>query len=75
MSRLRWFLHRVRGGYRCWLGLNRLRGFSDCGDGVNVAHRSPYGPPGRGDWRKCDWCGATWRGAYDGLSPFWQRTR
>ena len=72
---LRWRWHRIRGGWRCLVGIHRLRGYQDCGDGVNVASASPYGRPGPGQWRKCDWCGATWVGAYDGIKPLWRRTR
>jgi hypothetical protein len=50
-------LHRVRGGWRCKVGIHRWRGHMDCGDGVNVA---PWNQrlPCRGAWRVCDWCGA-----------------
>jgi len=72
--RLRW--HRLRGGWRCKVGLHRLRGHVDCGDGVNIA---PYDPltsrPRSGAWRVCDWCGARWVAASDSAygRPFWQR--
>lgn len=61
---------------RCSFGLHRLQAFRDCGDGVNVDPTMPArARPGPKDFRKCEWCGAAWRGAYDGISPFWQRVR
>ena len=73
MNALRWRWHRIRGGWRCVVNIHRLRGYEDCGDGINVAPFNPYGKPGPNCWRVCDWCGARWRGAYDGIAPFWQR--
>ena len=73
---VRWRWHRIRGGWRCKIGLHRLRGYQDLGDGVHVAPASPHGKPGPRTWRKCDWCGATWKAAYDPpYGGFWQRTR
>ena len=74
-SRLACAWHRVRGGWRCVVGIHRLRGHIDCGDGVNVASYNPHAArPAQGAWRKCEWCGATWVAAYDGIAPYWQRS-
>ena len=76
VPRPRLLLHRIRGGWRCVVGLHSLRGHIDCGDGENIA---PYDPlvrrPQRGAWRVCTWCGAHWEAAYDPMygCPFWQR--
>ncbi len=51
-------LHREWESLRCLFGFHRLRGYRDCGDGVNVQPINPYWRPGRGDWRVCTWCGA-----------------
>lgn len=54
---LRW--HRIRGGWRCKVGIHRWRGHEDCGDSVNVRLVSGYRKPGSLKcWRVCDWCGA-----------------
>lgn len=75
-ERLKWRLHRIRGGWRCAVGLHRLRGYEDCGDGVNVAPYHPRAMPGPRCWRVCEWCGARWRAAYDPpYGGFWQRVR
>ncbi len=70
----RWL--RFKGWLRCFVGIHDLVGHMDCGDGVNIA---PYPAravrPGPGAWRKCNWCGASWRAVYDGISPSWQRIR
>lgn len=71
---LRWY--RIKGGWRCKIGVHRLRGHIDCGDGIHVAPYDPYVTrPARGAWRVCDWCGARWEAAYDPAygRPFWQR--
>ncbi len=68
----RWY--RFTSRLRCLLGIHRLVGHRDCGDGVNVAPYNPHAAkPGQGAWRVCSWCGARWVAAYDGISPFWQR--
>lgn len=70
--RLRWM--RFYEGARCLLGIHRLRGYH--GDrSPHVSPIDPRGVPGPGDWRRCEWCGASWEGAYDGLAPFWRRIR
>lgn len=71
-------LHRVRGGWRCKVGIHRLRGHRDCGDGVNVAPYNAHAvSPGPNAWRVCTWCGALWESAYDPLygRGWWRRVR
>ena len=53
---LRWRWHRIRGGWRCKVGVHRWRGHMDCGDGVNVRPWNPH-HPWPGAWRVCTWCG------------------
>lgn len=54
---LRW--HRVKGGWRCVLGIHRWRGHHDLGDNINVQPISGYRKPhGARDFRVCSWCGA-----------------
>lgn len=65
---------RIYENLRCFVGLHRLKA-SERPQGEIAVPMDPRGRPGRGDWRKCDWCGAGWEGAYDGMAPFWRRTR
>ena len=76
LTAARYWWHRVRGGWRCLVGVHRLVGHRDCGDGVNVADYDAYTVrPAQGAWRVCSWCGARWQAAYDPAygRPFWQR--
>lgn len=53
---LRW--HRIRGGWRCKIGIHRWKGYQDLGDGKSVTQISGYKRPrGIKDFRKCTWCG------------------
>lgn len=73
-GRVQRFFWRLRGGWRCKIGVHRLRGYRDCGDGVNVAPFNPRGRPLFGCFRKCEWCGARWGVADDGGLRFvWAR--
>ena len=57
---LRW--HRIRGGWRCVVGLHRLKAYHDLGDGVSVQPMKGRAlPQSKHDFRKCEWCGARWR--------------
>ena len=42
---------------------------------VEAIPMDPRSRPGPGDYRKCDWCGKQWEGAYDGIEPHWRRRR
>jgi len=69
--------YRLRSWLRCLLGIHRLRGYWSLPDSPQV---SPYPArttaPRQHAWRKCEWCGARWRAAYDPMcGPFWQRVR
>ena len=71
----RWVIRRAYENARCLLGIHRLRGYQDCGDGVHVASYDPRGFPGPGCWRRCEWCGAAWEAISDGIEPWWRRIR
>lgn len=59
---------------RCTVGLHRLKAWkAPIADEPDACPMDPRSRPGPGDQRKCDWCGARWRGAYDGIEPFWNR--
>lgn len=69
-----WRFRRLWNNVRCGIGLHQLKAFRDLGDGVNVDPSMPvHAKPGPKDFRKCEWCGARWHGAYDGIEPFWKR--
>lgn len=72
---MRRLIYVIRGGWRCWVGIHRLRGHIACGDDINVAPYNPYAKkPAQGAWRVCDWCGAKWVAAYDPIyGPFWKK--
>lgn len=71
---LRWKLRRLYENARCLLGIHRLRGYAAT-DFPHVIPMDPRGRPGPGDWRRCEWCGGAWEGAYDGIEPTWRRIR
>lgn len=62
---------------RCAAGVHRLSAWHrrESFGQEKVVPKQPRSVPGPGDVRRCDACGARWVGAYDGLSPFWQRER
>ena len=68
-----WRFRRLFNEVRCAVGIHNLSGYADCGDGVHVAPMDPRARPGPKDFRKCEWCGARWVGAYDGIEPHWRR--
>lgn len=74
-SRLIWRMRRAREELRCFVGLHRLKAWraGESFDQVNAIPMDPRSRPGPGDYRKCDWCGAEWKGTYDGIEPHWRR--
>jgi hypothetical protein len=67
---------RIRHRYenlRCLVGLHRLRAHRGSDDSPVVTPIDARVRPGPHDWRVCEWCGARWEGAYDGISPTWKR--
>lgn len=66
-----------KGRVRCALGIHSLKAWKarESFEQVDAYPMPPRALPGPGDHRRCDFCGATWEGAYDGMSPFWMRTR
>lgn len=70
---LRWQMRRRYETLRCFIGLHRLRGHHWADGSASVASIDPRCRPGPGDWRVCDWCGAVWKGSYDGIEPSWRR--
>lgn len=71
-----WRLRRLRENLRCLIGLHRLKAWRYEEKAWNEGIAIPMNPrsrPGPGDHRKCDWCGAQWKGAYDGIEPHWRR--
>lgn len=74
--RISWRWRRFRNFLRCAAGIHRLKAWQynarAWNDGVAIP-MNPRARPGLGDYRKCEWCGAEWKGAYDGLEPHWRR--
>jgi hypothetical protein len=67
---------RFKNRVKCTLGLHDLVGMrGDPAVSDSVMPIDPRGRPGPNDSRRCNYCGSRWKGAYDGLSPFWDRTR
>ena len=75
-SRLRWKLrYKWPSQLRCLLGIHTLRAHRAplTLDQVEAVPMNPRSRPGPGDHRVCTWCGARWKGAYDGIEPHWRR--
>jgi hypothetical protein len=61
------------GRLRCLLGIHRLKAWAAPDGGPNAYPMHPRSRPGPGDHRRCEFCGARWEGAYDGIEPSWRR--
>jgi hypothetical protein len=57
---------------RCALGLHRLKAWEPS-TSEHAVPMDPRSRPAAGAHRRCDWCGARWEGAYDGITPTWRR--
>jgi len=60
---------------RCLVGIHRLSAWKarESFEQVDAIPMHPRGRPGPGDVRRCESCGARWKGAYDGIEPHWRR--
>lgn len=71
MKPLRFYVDRLR----CAVGIHRLAAWRarESFEQSEAVPMEPRSVPGPGDVRRCEFCGARWKGAYDGISPYWWR--
>jgi hypothetical protein len=52
-----WRWHRVKGGWRCRVGIHRWRGYIPASNEGNISPAPHKEALAAGGWRVCTWCG------------------